>query len=66
MARGRAHGQDGAGVPTYFGENWPALDDCLTDMAWLPPEVGYVLVVTEPLPVLEEARDALPVLVRRT
>jgi len=49
MARGRAHGQDGAGVPTYFGENWPALDDCLTDMAWLPPEVGYVLVLTEPL-----------------
>lgn len=50
--------------PAYFGENWAALDDCLTDLAWLPPEAGYVLVVTEPLHVLEGAPDSLPVLVR--
>jgi len=50
--------------PAYFGENWAALDDCLTDLAWLPPKAGYVLVVTEPLRVLERAADALPVLVR--
>lgn len=51
--------------PTYFGENWSALDDCLTDMDWLPPEAGYVLVVTEPLRVLEGAPEALPIFVRR-
>jgi hypothetical protein len=50
--------------PAYFGENWPALDDCLSDLAWLPPEVGYVLVVSEPLRVLEVSPDSLPVLVR--
>lgn len=50
--------------PAYFGENWAALDDCLTDMAWLRPEARYVLVVTEPLRVLERASDALSVLVR--
>lgn len=51
--------------PAYFGENWSALDDCLTDLAWLPPEAGYVLVVTQPLHVLEASPDSLPILVRQ-
>jgi hypothetical protein len=50
--------------PAYFGENWSALDDCLTDLDWLPPEAGYVLVVTEPLQVLEASPGSLPVLVQ--
>ena len=50
--------------PSYFGENWNALDDCLTDMAWLPPEAGYVLVISEPQRVLEGSPDALAVLIR--
>lgn len=33
--------------PYYFGENWDAFDECLTDLDWLGYEVpGYVLVVT--------------------
>jgi RNAse (barnase) inhibitor barstar len=28
--------------PSYFGMNWDALVDCLTDMAWRPA-AGYVL-----------------------
>lgn len=28
--------------PGYFGMNWDALRDCLTDMSWRPPG-GYVL-----------------------
>ena len=29
--------------PDYFGRNWDAVYDCLTDLNWLPAE-GYVLV----------------------
>src|SRR5262249_40937210 len=31
--------------PAYFGRSWDALEDCLTDLSWLPG-AGYVLVVT--------------------
>jgi len=30
------------GFPEYFGENWDALHECLTDMAW-NPATGYAL-----------------------
>ena len=30
--------------PTWFGNNWDALNDCLTDLDWLPTKTGYVLV----------------------
>jgi RNAse (barnase) inhibitor barstar len=30
--------------PDYFGHNWDAVYDCLTDLAWLPA-AGYVLVL---------------------
>jgi RNAse (barnase) inhibitor barstar len=30
--------------PDYFGHNWDAVYDCLTDMSWLPAD-GYVIVV---------------------
>jgi len=31
--------------PEYFGMNWDALEDCLTDMSWRPAD-GYVLLLT--------------------
>ena len=31
--------------PAHFGRNWDALEDCLTDLGWLPAR-GYWLVVT--------------------
>ena len=32
--------------PDYFGHNWDALDECLSDMEWLPAE-GYLLVLRD-------------------
>jgi Barstar (barnase inhibitor) len=29
--------------PSYFGHNWDALDECLTDLSWAPAS-GYVLL----------------------
>jgi hypothetical protein len=43
--------------PYYFGENWPAFDECLADMDWLPMNFGIVAVVLEPGDVLVDASD---------
>jgi hypothetical protein len=32
--------------PDYFGKNWPALSECLSDLEWLPGS-GYAIVVLE-------------------
>ncbi len=29
--------------PPYFGHNWDALDECMTDLSWSPAQ-GYVLL----------------------
>jgi RNAse (barnase) inhibitor barstar len=51
--------------PHYFGENWPAFDECLSDMYWLLPSPAIVLVVLNAAEVLaDEARDELRTLVR--
>jgi hypothetical protein len=42
--------------PLYFGENSAALDDCLSDLEWMPNGAGFVLTLFEPEQVL--ARDA--------
>jgi hypothetical protein len=31
--------------PYYFGENWPALDECVADLEWLPAD-GYLICIT--------------------
>ena len=32
--------------PAHFGKNWDALNDCLTDLAWLDGK-GWVLILDE-------------------
>lgn len=46
--------------PRTFGENLDAFSDCITDLGWLDPQAGYVIVITEPECVLtHESDDAL-------
>ena len=52
--------------PYYFGENWPAFDECLSDLSWMPAK-RYVLIIVgaeevladEPWAELEVLRDVL-------
>jgi hypothetical protein len=39
--------------PYYFGENWDALEECLTDLEWLPAN-AYVLVINHSLELLDK------------
>jgi RNAse (barnase) inhibitor barstar len=43
--------------PNYFGENWDALFECLTDLEWLPGD-AYTLVVTDSHVLLDRAPKA--------
>ncbi|MEY4530377.1 MAG: hypothetical protein RLZZ156_1098 [Deinococcota bacterium] len=50
------HGIYQAGMfPAYFGFNWDALRDCLTDFSWLTAPKGIILVLQNSA--LLEARD---------
>jgi hypothetical protein len=39
--------------PWYFGGNWDALDECLSDLEWLPAD-GYALFVADAVAVLAD------------
>jgi RNAse (barnase) inhibitor barstar len=44
--------------PDYFGENFNALFDCLTDLEWLPGD-AYLIVATEGDRILEREAEQL-------
>lgn len=49
--------------PYYFGANWDAFDECITDLEWLYKD-GYVLVVLDAVRALSGAPDEFPVFMR--
>lgn len=50
--------------PDYFGANWDALDECLSDMEWLKPCKGIVIVIHDAEQVLiDESAEQLEVFV---
>jgi RNAse (barnase) inhibitor barstar len=51
--------------PLYFGENFMALDDFMTDLDWMDISKGLVLVITEPEQMLakENPVEDLPALI---
>ncbi|MBO4330245.1 MAG: barstar family protein [Rhodocyclaceae bacterium] len=49
-------------LPEYFGRNWDALYDCLTDPAALPIAPGHVLLFTRTQTLRQHAPEALATL----
>jgi hypothetical protein len=50
--------------PLYFGENWNAFNDCITDLDWLVSD-AYILLISSPELLLHEAeREDLAILLR--
>lgn len=45
--------------PAWFGGNWDAWFDCLTDLSWQPPAAGYVLLLRHALRLRQTAPEAL-------
>ncbi|MFD6157574.1 barstar family protein [Nocardia sp. NPDC060256] len=52
--------------PAYFGQNWAAFDECMTDLdEWLPPgRQGYALAVWNADAVLVKEKAALAILIK--
>jgi RNAse (barnase) inhibitor barstar len=40
--------------PYYFGENWPALDECINDLEWIPAS-AFAFVIVDAHEVLDDA-----------
>jgi RNAse (barnase) inhibitor barstar len=45
--------------PSYFGDNWDAFEECLTDREWLPGRL-HVVLLTEVPHVLEDEEAVRP------
>jgi hypothetical protein len=49
--------------PYYFGENWPAFKECLTDLSWMPAS-AYVVCISNADQLLADSAPSFEILVR--
>jgi|SRR5579884_2902893 len=47
--------------PYYFGDNIPALDECLADLEWLPADAYILFIFDSPLLLVSESQATLTV-----
>jgi hypothetical protein len=45
-------------LPSYFGENWPGLDECLADLSWMPA-LPRVLLFVQAVEILADEKSEL-------
>lgn len=50
--------------PYYFGENWDAFNDCITDLEWLPGEAYLLLVSNASFLLFDEELEDFRALIR--
>ncbi len=43
--------------PYYFGNNWNAFDECISDLYWIKSEKGYILFIINSESLLEKDLD---------
>jgi RNAse (barnase) inhibitor barstar len=49
--------------PSYFGRNWDALDECITDLEWMPGK-GYILLLKNADQLLsEDAKESYAIFI---
>ena len=49
--------------PYYFGNNWPALKDCLSELSWIPADAYLVCVMHADLLLADDCRGLFETLV---
>ena len=49
--------------PWYYGENWPAFDECINDLDWLAAD-SYILIVTDAEEVLSKEDEQFSVFIK--
>jgi hypothetical protein len=50
--------------PIYFGQNWPAFDECINDLEWIEGTAYVLLIIDAPLLLSEDSDADFKVLIK--